>query len=388
MYPHQAERLTSALERGGVDALIATGPANIAYITGFRSATEVPGPAFAVFTREGSALVVSAMEVAGAVADSIPVDHIACFGDLPAAFGDRPRDDARRIQTIAERRAADPVAALASALIALDIGAGSVGLDESGLAHGDWLRVQDGLAAGKVVAVAEHLHEARRVKAPYEIECLGQALHIAEGALDAVIQTIDRGMTEREAATLYASEVLKREAWPRSPRVAIGSRTAVPAASPSDRALGASDLVRFDVACEYKGYCARVARTAVLGVPNPRLEAAHAAIQAGLEAAVAAARAGALALDVPGAAVAAVRAAGLSAYECAEVGHGVGLEPVERPALRAGGRAALEMGEVLQLELPYYEIGTMGVCLTTTVLVTSDGARALNRSYASLIALD
>ena len=47
MYPHQAERLTAALESGGLDALVAASSANVAYVTGFWSlvARRLPGDA-------------------------------------------------------------------------------------------------------------------------------------------------------------------------------------------------------------------------------------------------------------------------------------------------------------------------------------------------------
>jgi Xaa-Pro aminopeptidase len=390
MYPHQAERLTAALERAGADALVATSPGGVAYITGFRGLTGAAGPAprLAVFTRQGTALVVPAADAVGIVVEAVPVDHVVGFGEFRPAFGPRPSPEVRRVQAIAERFAAGPADALARALAELGIRSGSVGLDESGLAHEDWRHLQDGLAGVKVIAAAGHLAEARRVKAPYEIECLGQALHVAEEALDVVIQAIDRGMTEREAATLYAAEVLKRGAWPYPALVAMGERAAIPAPSPTDRALGRGDFVRFDVGCVHKGYCASVGRTAVLGPPTPAQEAAHAAIQAGLDAAIAAVRAGAAAGRVREAAVAAVRAAGLPEYECAHVGHGIGLDRAERPALAAGGETPLEMGEVLRIETPYYEIGAIGIGVTGTVLVTSAGARVLNRSHAGLIVLD
>ena len=35
MYPHQNERLTVALDRAGVEALVATSAANVAYVAGF-----------------------------------------------------------------------------------------------------------------------------------------------------------------------------------------------------------------------------------------------------------------------------------------------------------------------------------------------------------------
>ena len=64
MYPHQAERLSDALERAGLDALVATSPENIAYITGFRSLTGavLRTLQFAIFTRQGAALVVPTIE--------------------------------------------------------------------------------------------------------------------------------------------------------------------------------------------------------------------------------------------------------------------------------------------------------------------------------------
>jgi Xaa-Pro aminopeptidase len=277
---------------------------------------------------------------------------------------------------------------LARALAELGVGAGSVGLDESGLAHEAWQLLRDGLADVEFTAAASHLAHARRVKAPYEIECLGQALHLAEEALDAVIQAIDRGMTEREAATLYAAEVVKRGAWPYPALVAMGERAAIPAPWPTDRALGRGELVRFDVGCVHKGYCASVGRTAVLGSPTPSQEAAHAAVQAGLDAAIAAVRVGVPAGRPREAAVEAVRAAGLPEYECAEVGHGTGLDHAECPALGAGDETPLEMGEVLRVDLSYYDIGVIGTSLTGTVLVTSGGARMLNRSHPGLVVLD
>ena len=390
MYPHQAERLTGALERAGVDALVATGSASVAYITGFRSAVEADGPAvrLAVFTRQCTALVVPAADVVGIVAERIAVDHVVCFGEFRPAFGEPPSPEVRRIQAIVAHPAASPGGALAAALAELGVGSGSVGLDDSRLAHEQWQHVRDGLADVKVIPAASHLAEARRVKAPYEIECLGQALHLAEESLDVVIQAIDRGMTEREAATLYAAEVVRRGAWPFPALVAMGERAAIPASRPTDRALGRGDVVRFDVGCVLKGYCASVGRTAVLGAPTARQEAAHGAIQAGLDAAIASVRVGAPAEGVRVAAVEAVRAAGLPEYDCAQVGHGVGLDPAEAPALGGGGETPLEMGEVLRIETPYYEIGAMGMSVTGTVLVTSAGARVLNRSYAGLIVLD
>jgi Xaa-Pro aminopeptidase len=388
VYPHQAERLSEALERARLDALVATSPENIAYLTGFRRSTEagVPAPVFGIFTRQGAALVLPAMDVPMVSTDAI--DHVVCFGEFHAAFPDPPTAEAQRLEAIVRAAAGYPAEAVAAALERLGIFQGSVGLDESRLTHQAWTDLADRLAGIKIVAGAGHLGAARRVKGPYEIECLSHALRVAEEALDVVIQMIERGTTEREAATLFTTEIVKRGGRPYPPMIAMGERSGIPAPWPTDRALRAGDLVRFDVGCAYNGYCSSVGRTAVLGEPATRQEAAYRAIQGGLETAVAAVTAGGAAARVFDMAMSAVRANGLSQYERGDIGHGIGLEPHEPPDLASGSGTPLEMGEVLCLETSYYEIGTMGVSVKDTVLVTSAGARVLNRSRHDLVVLD
>lgn len=390
MYPHQAERLSEALERARLGALVATSPGNIAYLTGFRRSTEagVPAPMFGIFTRQGTALVLPAMDAPMVATDA--VDHVVCFGEFHAAFPDPPTVEARRLEAIVRTPAGGPAEAVAAALERLGIFGGSVALDESRLTHQAWTDLADRLAGTgiTIVAGAGHLGVARRVKGPYEIECLGHALRAAEEALDVVIQTIERGMTEREAATLFTAEVVKRGGRPYPPMIAMGERSGIPAPWPTDRALRAGDFVRFDVGCVYNGYCSSVGRTAVLGAPAARQEAAYRAVQAGLETAIAAVAAGVPAARVFDTAMAAVRADGLPQYERDGIGHGIGLEPHEPPELAHGSGTPLELGEVLCIETPYYEIGALGVSVKDTVLVTSAGARVLNRSRHDLVVLD
>src|SRR5262245_9606251 len=63
VYPHQAERLTEVLARAGLDALIATSPANVAYVTGYASPVATASGRFAIFSSHGTALVVPAAEL-------------------------------------------------------------------------------------------------------------------------------------------------------------------------------------------------------------------------------------------------------------------------------------------------------------------------------------
>jgi Xaa-Pro dipeptidase len=390
MYPHQTERLTEALARGRVQALVATSLENVAYLTGFTPVGGTPEhtPHFGVFTSQGTALVVPASDAVGAVDERVDVEHIVCYGDIPVVFGETPAAERARIRSVIDQAASGPSDALAAAFESIGLRGGSIGVDEGRMTPAAWQRLSSRLTGFNLVSGADALAEARRVKAPYEIDCLAQALRIAEEALDVVIQTIERGATEREAATLFAGEILKRDAVPTWVIVAMGERTWIPRPRPSDRALRPADVVRFDVGAFYKGYCGSVARTAVLGEPALHVEAAYGALQAGLENAVAKSAPGATARVIAEAALGAARAAGLSSYASQFLGHGIGLASTERPRLAPDDDTAIEAGEVLCIDTAHYEIGVAGFGVRDTVLITSAGGRPMNRSRHELIVLD
>jgi Xaa-Pro aminopeptidase len=339
VYPHQIERLTEALEREGLAAVVATSAANVFYVTEFEGPRDETTERFAVWAPGGEALVTPAK-------------------DVP------------------------------SALRAFGVSGGRIGFDESSLTAARRKRLTASLAGFTLVPCAAALSAARRVKSPYEIECLGRSLHIAEEALNAVLQMLEPGVTEREAATVYQTEVSKRDAVPGPLSIAFGERTAMALPPPTERALAIGDLVKFDVGAVFKGYCSSVARMAVMGEPTERQAAVLEAVQAGLEAGIYAVKPGVTAGTVYDRVVSRVRSAGLADFRCDHAGHAIGLEPRESPDLRPGESTQLASGEILSLDVSHLESGWGGVALRDTVLVTTTDSRVLNRSVRGLVVLD
>ena len=390
MYPHQIDRLTETLEREGLGALVATSAENVFYMTGFRSLNHAIYRAqqFAVWTPRGVALVVSAVDVPHVIEDATPADHVVGFGGFVCSYAEGLGPDAQRIRERTEHREPSPGHALVKALETLGLRDGRIGLDESNLTPAAWEGLTKHVGSYTVVPAASALLTARRVKSPYEIECLARALGIAEEALNAVLQMIKPGVTEREASALYQAEVLKRDAGLYPSSIAFGERTWISLAPPTERALKLGELARFDVGVIFKGYYSSVARTAVMGEPTPRQLAAAEAVQAGLEAGIDAVKPGVTAAQVYDAVMMATRASGLPDFQRGHVGHAIGLEPYEHPKLEAGQTTALEAGEVLRIDVPHLEIGWGGVALRDTVLVTTTASRVLNRSARGLVVLD
>jgi Xaa-Pro aminopeptidase len=390
MYPHQAERLSAALEHGGLAALVAASPANVAYLTGFWSVTRTIDPTteiYAVMAPGGTALVVPAMEALAVTEGDAQADHVVCHGRFHYTEPEKIGDSARRLRAATAQTAASAAEALALALAAVGVRSGRVGLDDGALPAPRAAALAQRLAGWTLVTAAEALATARLIKSPYEIECLQQALHITEQSIDAVLGMLRPGVSEREVATAFAHEATQRGATPYRTVIAFGPGAAVPAPWPTERTLRAGELVRLDLGCVAKGYRSNVARMAVMGEPTQRQQAVCDALHAGMDAALDTIRPGVTGGQVCVDTVAAVRKAGLPSYERHHTGHAIGLDPIETPWL-APGAAALEMGMVVCAETPYYVVGEAGFTVTETALVTRSGAHVLNRSHRGLIVLD
>jgi Xaa-Pro aminopeptidase len=390
MYPHQAERLTAALERVGLDALVAASPANVAYVTGFWSLARAVDPAtetYAVVAPGGTALVVPAQEALAVGEGDAQADHVVCHGRFHYTVPEAAGESVRRLRAILGEPAATAADAVTAALAAVGRRSGRIGIDDAALPAARVAALRECLAGSTLVSASESFATARLIKSPYEIECLQHVLHVTEQAIDTVLGLLRPGMTEHEAATAFAHEAARLGATPCRTIVAFGAGAAVPAPWPTDRALRLGDLVRFDLGCVAKGYRSNVARMAVMGEPSPRQQATFDALHTGMQAALDALRPGTAGGQVFDTTVAAIRQAGLSGYERHHVGHAIGLDPTEAPWLAPGG-AALEMGMILCAETPCYMVGDAGFTLTETALVTRSGAHVLNRSHRELIILD
>jgi Xaa-Pro aminopeptidase len=388
MYPHQTERLDAALAGAGADALVAATAANVAYITGFHSLSRVVYPtteSFAVYSRNGTALIVPSID-APAVVGAADVSHVVCHGKFVVALGDRPGDADRQTATLMAEAAPSAPEALLRALSALRID-GTVGLDDTTLPAASVEALKARLAPRRIVSATAALAQARAVKGPYEIDCLAQALRIAEESIHALLDDLKPGITEREAVAAFESLVLRRDATPKATIIAFGENTALPAAWPTERALRRGDLVRFDLACVYRGYHGDVARMAIVGEPSAAQQSVYDAVEAGIDAALRATRPGVTGRAIFEATVAAVRDVGLPDFDRHHVGYGLGLEAAELPWLRSDG-APLEAGMVLRAEAPRYLLGAFGITVKETVLVTRDGCTTMNRSNRGLVTLD
>ena len=387
MDPHQRQRLLGVLEAEGLDALVATTPENLFYVTGFRSISHAifrGAELYGAFTRGGTGLVVPFIDTAGVAADGIACDRVACYGKFFFEYADPPGEVGEKIRKWTREPAPSAADALAGVLADLGVAGRRVGLDEGNLFAPAWARLAERLTPATLVPAYQLFRRARMVKGAAEVARLERAAQIAEDGIAAVLAMLAPGVSEREAVMVYEQEVVRRGASPYFSVITIGERAALADVYPSDRALRRGDLVRFDLGCVYEGYRSDISRTAVLGAPAGKQARYYAAVLAGERAAIEAMKPGIPASQLFDVAVRATRAAGIPHYQRHHVGHGIGLEPYDPPTIAPGSETVLEPGMVFCVETPYYEHGWGGVQVEDAVEVTTAGARLLTHSSPEL----
>jgi len=262
-----------------------------------------------------------------------------------------------------------------------------IGLDEASVFPATWQRLTEQLAGTTLVPGYAHFRSARMVKSAEEVRRLERAALIAEDGVAAILGVLKSGVTEREAATVFEQEVLRKGAQPFFTVVTMGERAALADVYASERALAPGDLIRFDLGCVYQGYRSDISRTAVLGTPSAKQLRYYNAARDGEIAAIAAMKPGVAVSHIFETAMQVTRERGMPHYERHHVGHGIGLEPYDPPTINAATHTALEPGMVFCVETPYYEHGWGGVQVEDAVEITAGGVRRLTQSSQELAIL-
>jgi Xaa-Pro aminopeptidase len=344
-HPRRREALRERLRGMELDALLVTDLVNVRYLTGF--------------TGSNSALLIHAE------------------GDERSVFCTDGRYRTQSQRQVADlRRVIERDCQLRLANEAAEAGVGRLGFESHVVTVDGHVALAKVTGADHLVATSRPVEALRLIKDDTEVAALRTACAAADTALAGLLADggLRPGLTEREVARdLEGRMVAAGAAGPSFDTiVATGANSAIPHHRPTDAQLDHGDLVKLDFGALVDGYHSDMARTVVLGRPAGWQRDLYHLVAAAQAVGRAALRAGADVRDVDASARDVIVHAGHGEEFVHGLGHGVGLQIHEAPALSQFGVGTLATGMTVTVEPGVYLAGRGGVRIEDT-LVVSDG---------------
>jgi Xaa-Pro dipeptidase len=221
--------------------------------------------------------------------------------------------------------------------------------------------------------------QLRLIKDADEIAALRRAIEITEQALDDVLAAVHVGMTERQIANLLTQALLQRgaEGLAFEPLIQSGPNTALPHATPGERAVQAGELLLLDFGITIDGYASDITRTFVVGHVSEEIKKIYELVKQANAAGRAASRPGVSGQEVDRAARKVIVDGGYGQYFTHRTGHGLGLEGHEPPYMVEGNAVPLEVGNTFTIEPGIYVPGLGGVRIEDDVVIVAGGAESM-----------
>lgn len=312
-----------------------------------------------------------------------------CLLVSDARFTEQIQEECPGLQTYIRPPAQTLPQAVAENLNSLGIR--RIGYESAYLTVAEWEHLRELTPTLDWVGVKTVLEKLRAIKDETELRAIRQAIRIAERAFQAFTALLRPGDTEKELSDRLEHFIRwaggKCSSFPSI--VAIGSRASLPHAPPTDRRIEEGEFVLVDWGASGPFYKSDLTRVLATRRISPKLEEVHAVVLAAQQRAVGRIRPGATGQEIDAEARAALAESGYAEFFTHGLGHGIGLQVHEAPALRPKSETILEPGMVVTVEPGVYIPGWGGVRIEDDVLVTPDGCEVLtsvNRELRNALA--
>ena len=263
----------------------------------------------------------------------------------------------------------------------------TIGLNYSSLTLDRYKELLRIIPDKEFVDVSNTIAEARRLKSPEELDKLREAARIGSRAVEKVIHELKEGMTESELSALLGYEMMKLGASEPSfsTIIAFGSNSSMPHYSPGSRKLKKGDFVLMDFGALYKRYCSDITRTVVFGRASAEQKEMYSVVKQAQTDSMNAIKANVNGRDIDGIARKIIDSSKYKGRFIHSLGHGLGMDVHDHPALSSGYDFPLKENMVVTVEPGVYVPGVGGVRIEDDVIVKKDGFEKITTAPSDLI---
>ena len=258
---------------------------------------------------------------------------------------------------------------------------GKLGFEEKTLSVQSFENLKAALKAD-FKPVSSAIDDLRMIKDPEEISLLEKSIALNDRVFETVAPRIKPGASEKAVRAEIHYDLEKGGAQgPSFPAiVGAGANGALPHHTPDATKIQEGDLVVVDMGGNREGYCSDLTRTVMVGEVPEKAKEIYRVVAEAQQKAFDKIAPGVPIAEVDKAARDHIAKAGYGEYFGHSLGHGVGLEIHEAPAIYSRSQQKLEPGMVFTVEPGIYLPGFGGVRIEDVVVITKDGYRILSHA--------
>lgn len=233
------------------------------------------------------------------------------------------------------------------------------------------------------------LSQIRRIKDRDEIENIKKACEIADKSFIHILDFIKEGISEiaveNELVRFIKEQGGQKESF--DTIVASGVRGALPHGKASHKLIKSGELITLDFGVKYNNYNSDITRTVALSSYSSELKYIYDLVKAAGEEAMGRVKPGVTLGEIDFTARSIIEKEGYGEYFGHNLGHGLGIQVHEYPAVAPNNEDILEEGMIITIEPGIYLPNKGGVRIEEDILIAKDGCIRLTKCSRDLIVI-
>ena len=248
----------------------------------------------------------------------------------------------------------------------------------------------DASASPELVERERFIEGLRASKDALEIALMRKAQAITDAGFAFIVDFIEPGMTEAQVQRALDNFMLDAgaEGLAFPTIVATGAHAASPHALSGDTRIACGSAIVMDFGARFGGYCSDMTRTVFVGEPTEKMYRAWEAMRSANEAAEAELRSGKTGAEIHELAEAVLAEGGFANTMGHGLGHSLGIDIHEDPALSPRNTKPLPAGAVLTVEPGIYLPNEFGMRLEDFGVVTETGYDVITQSSHGMVIIE
>ncbi|MCX5693367.1 MAG: Xaa-Pro peptidase family protein [Candidatus Omnitrophica bacterium] len=348
-YTARQRKLTAYLKKESIDAFLVRKKENISYLTGARG--------------EDAVLFVSAGNIILITDSRYEEEYKKNAGKCSV----RIAGNKNLLEIISETCA--------------ETGSKFIGFEADNFSYQAYANLKKRLGGRKLIPLMAAVEDLRIIKDKSEIRYIRQACKYGVRLMNYAVKAAKPGISENSVKRVIEAYALENNIDLASFDiiVASGVNASMPHAAATERRIKKQEMVTIDLGAMYFSYNSDLTRTVFLGRINHNYSHAYDIVLASQAIAIESLKPGVYAKDVDAVSRQYISDRGMGSFFLHSLGHGIGRETHEIPAISQSSKIKLEKGMVITIEPGIYIPGWGGIRIEDTVLITENGCEVLTK---------